>query len=345
MWPFRGLSALPALALLASLCAGALAPATAARGPFLRLSEREVDFGTVDQLQQVHHALTLSNEGDAPLRILKVETSCGCTVAVPSDSIVPPGRQVTLDVAFSTRDYEGPQEKDIVLKTNDPAEPKIVIPVRADVRALIRLSQDKVDFDRIPSGETPSEKVRVAADKADGLAVTSISGGEKFFETAMTPESTPKEEVVWLTVKIRRDAPIGIFREVVSFRTKRPKGGTTKILVTGQITSYFVVKGDGRIRLTPIPAGRTADASVTITCDGSKPYRLQGVETGLPYVTGEIRPMAANEYEVRFTVMKTAPPGMIKQQVKILTSDPKQPEIELSMQGQVRGKDDNAGAP
>jgi hypothetical protein len=135
----------------------------AAKGPILQISDREVDFGRVEQFSTLEHQVLLGNEGDAPLRILKVETSCGCTVAIPSDSVVFPGRETKLNVTFQTKDVSGKQEKRIVLRTNDPAEPTVNIMVRADVRTLVRLSEDLVSFETIQLGS--ATKRSAPADK------------------------------------------------------------------------------------------------------------------------------------------------------------------------------------
>jgi hypothetical protein len=313
-----------------------LGTAIAASGPLLRISEREVDFGKVEQYQTVKHQITLGNEGDMPLRILKVESSCGCTVAVPSDSIVPPGRAVTLNIAFSSKDSSGPQEKRIVLRTNDPAEPTVTILVRSDIHVLVRLEEELVHFDPVKIGTTAHKRVRIAADKDSGLEIAKIEGGKKIIETTMTHEDTADEAVIWLDIKIRPDAPAGIFRETLSLMTTKPKPTRTKLTVAGTIFSYFAVPGEGRLRLTPIRVGETTDVSILITCDGSKPYKLLSVDTGVPYLKGEILPRNETSFDLKITLLSTAKDGMFQQPIKIMTSDPQQPSIRLVVQGVVR---------
>lgn len=310
-------------------------PAASVNGPLLRISTREVDFGQVEQFKTVDHQVTLGNEGDLPLRIKKVESSCGCTVAVPSDSIVLPGREVTLDVSYSSKDSSGPQEKRIVLRTNDPAEPSVTIIVRADVRVLVRLSEELVRFDPVKLGGTATRRVRVSADNPPGLEIGKIEGGEKYVETKMTRESAAGESVIWLDLTIRPGAPAGIFRETLVLYTSKPKPTRTKLTVAGSIFSYFVVPGEGRLRLTPVRVGKGTETSILITCDGSKPYRLTEVDTGVPYLVGEIVPRTETSFDLKISLLPSASAGMFQQPIKVKTTDPNQPAIRFVVQGVV----------
>ncbi len=310
--------------------------ASAASGPLLSISAREVDFGQIEQFQTVDRQITLGNEGDLPLRIIKVESSCGCTVAVPSDSVVLPGRETKLDVAFSSKDSSGPQEKRVVLRTNDPAEPSVTIIVRADIRVLVRLSDDLVRFDPVKFGSTATRRVRVSSDNPPGLEIAKIEGGEKYVETKMTREDAAGESVIWLDLKVRADAPAGIFRETIVLSTSKPKPTRTKLTVAGSIVSYFIVPGEGRLRLAPVRVGQTTDTSILITCDGSKPYKLTEVDTGIPYLKGEILPRNETSFDLKITLLPAASEGMFQQPIKVKTTDPNQPVIRFVVQGVVR---------
>jgi len=223
-----------------------------------------------------------------------------------------------------------------VLKTNDPAEPNVTILVKADIRAIVRMSEDLVRFDPVQLGGTASKRVRISADKKAGLEIPEIEGGEKIIETKMTPEAAADEAVIWLDVRIRPDAPAGIFRETLTLKTSKPKPTRQKLTVVGSIVSYFVVPGEGRLRLAPVRVGESTDTSILITCDGSKPYKLLEVDTGSPFLKGEILPRTATSFDLKLTLLPIAKDGMFQQPIKVKTTDPRQPEIRFVVQGVVR---------
>lgn len=310
---------------------------SAAKGPLIRLSERKIDFGRVEQYKQLLHDLTLRNEGDEPLVILKIDSDCGCTAAIPGDSVIQPGKEVILKVSFSTKTYKGPQTKTLILHTNDPAEPKATIKVHADVRPYVRLDRDRVRFPTIAPGETPSERIRVSADKGTNLKIVDVQGSEEIFTWDVAPAESAKEEAFWLKLTIRKDAPVGVFRRTLVIKMTGPPVDRTELTVIGTIQSYFVVEKDARIMLPTAAPGSTAEGTIRITCDGSKPYALMGIESSVPFLAGEILPDGANSYVLKITVKEDAPPGRFQELLEIKTNDPLQPTIEIRVRGQVRG--------
>lgn len=63
----------------------------------------------------------IKNIGDSPLRIYQVRTSCGCTAALISDSIIAPNKTARLKVEFNPTGYIGEVTKYIYISSNDPS--------------------------------------------------------------------------------------------------------------------------------------------------------------------------------------------------------------------------------
>lgn len=309
----------------------------AAAAPILHVSKRVVDFGKIDQFQQVREKVTLRNDGTAPLRILKVDTDCGCTAGALTDSLIPPGRETPIEIAFSSKDYQGPQEKTVTIKTNDPAEPTFRITVRADVVPYVRVSDERIRFATVKKGEAASQKIRFSAEKGFGLKIESVSEGGEFLATRVEADPNPKEEAFWLHVSLKADAPAGPFRKVIDVDTGGKVKRTFHIVTTGQIQSYFMLRGEARIVVPTVPQGKTSVAEVVITCDGSKPYELLAVESSLPFLRGEIHKKDASNFAVRIQLATDAPAGPFRGGIRVKTSDPDQPTIEMMVQGMVRG--------
>jgi hypothetical protein len=81
----------------------------------------------------VGHAFKLKNIGEAPLLILRVETSCGCAVAILADSAIQPGREAPLRVTLNAANLAPGtlSEKNVTLTCNDPREPVKTLTLRA----------------------------------------------------------------------------------------------------------------------------------------------------------------------------------------------------------------------
>ena len=67
----------------------------------MSLNEMDHDFGEIEKGIPVSHTFEFINEGDAPLIISRVKTSCGCTASDYSKEPVLPGETGTLKATYN----------------------------------------------------------------------------------------------------------------------------------------------------------------------------------------------------------------------------------------------------
>ena len=113
-------------------------PRTVAAGepqPNVDLPLLRWDWGIIPAIPAVAQTFPIQNTGDQPLLITSVVTSCGCTTASLSSSVIPPGQRADLKVVFDPNFHEtvGPVTRLIWLQTNDPDLPLVEIRLDADV--------------------------------------------------------------------------------------------------------------------------------------------------------------------------------------------------------------------
>jgi hypothetical protein len=94
------------------------------------------DFGRIYERWDVSHIFPVHNTGDADLFISNLVTSCGCTVAELSSSVIPPGQRADLVVTFDADFHEtkGEVTRLVWFATNDPTQPWVELRVTAYVR-------------------------------------------------------------------------------------------------------------------------------------------------------------------------------------------------------------------
>lgn len=104
--------------------------------PNLDLPISDYDFGPIPSgPEDVSQVFYVQNTGTEPLEIRSVVSSCGCTTASLSSSVIPPGRRADLTVIFNPdfHDTEGPVTRAIWLETNDPDQPVAEVKLAANV--------------------------------------------------------------------------------------------------------------------------------------------------------------------------------------------------------------------
>jgi hypothetical protein len=107
--------------------------ASTAAAPRLAIEPESFDFGEALQQRTLSKEFVIRNFGQGELRIEGISTSCGCTAALAASSRLAPGARTTLRVNLETRDDEGPLERTVLVRSNDPARPIATLRLRVKV--------------------------------------------------------------------------------------------------------------------------------------------------------------------------------------------------------------------
>lgn len=105
--------------------------------PALLANQTFVDVGSVGPTEIVQLNFAIKNTGEAPLTISRAYTTCGCTTAEISASIIPPGSvaEVTLVFDAGFHDTRGQVvRRGLIIENNDPAHSVQEIWLQAAVR-------------------------------------------------------------------------------------------------------------------------------------------------------------------------------------------------------------------
>lgn len=122
-------------ALLLTACGGAAGATTSA--PRIVLEATTLELGEVPNGVIAEREVRVRNDGDSPLIVESVVTTCGCTTAVLDPTTVAPGGAAALRIAFDSGahgpDLRGPIMRRVILTSNDPVQPEAILELRADI--------------------------------------------------------------------------------------------------------------------------------------------------------------------------------------------------------------------
>jgi hypothetical protein len=122
-----------AVAVAVLVSGAAIAWKTTAR-PRIAVAPTALDFGRI--AGRATKIVNVQNLGRAPLGILRVSSSCGCTTAEIETMVLSPGQAARLSITFDAAAHGpelGPAEHAVYVRSDDPATPEVEITVRADV--------------------------------------------------------------------------------------------------------------------------------------------------------------------------------------------------------------------
>lgn len=104
--------------------------------PKLDLPNTYYEFGSVPKRPDVVHVFAVQNTGATDLKIWNLVTSCGCTTAELSSSVIPPGQRADLTVTFDPDFHptQGLVTRLVWFATNDPTQPWAEVRITAEVQ-------------------------------------------------------------------------------------------------------------------------------------------------------------------------------------------------------------------
>ncbi len=114
------------------------APTRAAAAPPSITFDKEVhDFGTISPETSSLCEFRFNNTGSGILRIGQIDKDCGCTTFALDRTEYGPGQIGSLRVRYISDTQLGPTTKQLVVSTNDPANPEVTLTLKATVMAKI----------------------------------------------------------------------------------------------------------------------------------------------------------------------------------------------------------------
>jgi hypothetical protein len=146
----------------------------------LPAGKRALEFGEVRHGTGKVALLRVTNTGSRPLTISGTTCACACLEVAEAETRLPiePGEARELSVKFwANSGAAGKHRKNLVLLCNDPKQPRVRVPIVADVQLALRVVEPTLVFDVAPDG-TGTTKVHVVGlpGEDSGWVVSRIRG-------------------------------------------------------------------------------------------------------------------------------------------------------------------------
>jgi hypothetical protein len=79
------------------------------------------------------------NDGNATAHFLGIHPSCGCTIAQSQQDAVIPGEKGEITAKFQIGDRVGLQVKTVMVETDDPLEPRVILTLKVVLPELLEI--------------------------------------------------------------------------------------------------------------------------------------------------------------------------------------------------------------
>lgn len=326
-------------------------------------SETGFDFGRILDSAKQTATFEFRNTGNAPLKITSVTSTCGCTepliegVTMPSHKGGPitgaeyqPGEGAKITIKFDPLGKSGDNTQTVTITTNDPARPKIEMPVKAFVQPVVSLDPVALSVGQlervgenewtvnvistdIPSKETPFQVVRASVTGQPDFGI--VIGERKRITTEFGQAWNQA-----ITLKYTGGAQARHVRGSIVIRTNDESRWLLSVPFEGDVMGDLRASTKS-IRLgNNIELGAEVTKSLVISHPEGEAFRIAGVldaGTRKPMVFAAAPATDADSpNSVEITMQFTATrPGPIRGKLLVLTDMTGEPPIEVSFFGNV----------
>ncbi|MBI1883725.1 MAG: DUF1573 domain-containing protein [Chlamydiae bacterium] len=210
--------------------------------PKIYFPEKEHSWGEVIQGTQAAYPFVFKNTGNAPLKIIKIQTSCGCTAAIAGKNELAPQESSEINVTFNSAGRQGEFSKAIQVYSNDPQSPKFELMIHGKIRTLLQIQSPTLNFGVMKLGSSAEREIKIKADAYDQpLKMTQVDKSDRLEVVMKDPVITQKDWTI-LTVLFKADTP-GNLNERVVLRFENPAVNPVTVPVIGRV--------EGPIRVIP----------------------------------------------------------------------------------------------
>ncbi|MGD2111494.1 MAG: DUF1573 domain-containing protein, partial [Phycisphaerae bacterium] len=302
--------------------------------PIIECKDNVKDFGTIWVGPVLEHAFTISNKGDAPLRITKVRPSCGCTIAGPYPREIKPGESGSFPFSVSSTKLRGKFEKGITIKSNDPASPNFRLRLRGQVKRYVELTPSAVNFGKL-YGDEPMEKVVKIKNNTEEPIQVELGTQPKTPGFSAEVVTTEPGKAYELHVRATPPYKPGTIREVLLLKSSNENQRRISVNVRANIPKRLDVSPAVLTLRPPRPTqGKTPEAAmkrmVKLQNYGAKPVKILEATVNDPAVKVKVAEQTAGKryaVEVEFPAGYSSPRSGRKLTIK--TDDPQMASIDV----------------
>lgn len=330
------------LALLSPSSRGQQQPAPPAPAAPRAIAPEPIwDAGIVARGAKVAHEFTLKNDGVEMLQLREVRPSCGCTV-VSFDAAIVPGGSGKVRVELDSEGLTGAVAKEVTVFTNDAANPAIQLTLRATIRAALDVQPGYFRFVHVAGASPETDRQVVWSSDFPELQVLGVESPSPSLAVSFRPAKAEEREQLgrgnqWVVeATLASEPPTGPLTGDVRIKTNHPRKAMLEVPIAGYVRPVVMVTPPAA-DFGSFTGGQPRKGSVLITNYGAAPLQLLGVTTDVRGLTARIDEREKGKrFDLALTLSADAPKGPIAGALRVRTSSPKQPLLEVLVKGEVK---------
>lgn len=326
-------------------------------------------FGVWDVDTEGKHDFVLSNQGNAPLKLMKGVTSCSCVLSDLKKPELAPGESTKITLGWKSKGIAGPYYQSGTIFTNDPAKTRLALAVQGRYVTSVQPDPKEITVGQISTDETTTAESRLYCYLPQPLAIERVESTDAAFGKLLESQATPlttgemadekeAKSGIKLRLTLKPGLPLGPFQQTIKVHTNQTMRPVVELVVQGTVVSDISVVGSGwdagrgQLTLNTVDSKEGLERRLLILTRGPHrkniQYRIAEVSPpSLAASIGETQPIGAGlvtQTPLTVEIKKGAAPGNYlggKDEpcgtITIETNHPKVPRLQLRVAFAVEG--------
>jgi hypothetical protein len=295
---------LPAIAQTEDKPAPAENASETTAAPKLALSSTEWDFGTKWSGEKAETTLTLTNVGNAVLKVASVKGSCGCTVPKLKKSTIEPGESVELTISYNTKKRTTNVKQTIRVTSNDPDNPVQTVSVTGKVKQMLVMKPtSSVRFRDLTHDSKKQQIIDIECNYTEPINLKLKDEPSEFFEKRLeTVEEGRHYKLIVDTKPPLRDGSMTANAKLETGVDLMPEAAVRIIGIVQPRLSL----APARVNL-PAQSKEPTERTLRLTYRGEKPPTITSVSCDFPGIKVEAVPSSSDQRQAP----RRLPPGIV----------------------------------
>ncbi|HIE14003.1 TPA: DUF1573 domain-containing protein, partial [Candidatus Bathyarchaeota archaeon] len=297
------------------------------KAPHIRFDNARHNFGMLRPGQKVSHTFLFRNDGESPLIVSSVKSSCGCIAVLTSKREINPGDVGKIEVTYTSPGGGGRKTtKQIEVCSNDPYYPVTVLTITSITKQVPKSIPASLLFRY--GGREAKLKKQIAITIPPGskkLQVTRIETSSPQIQAKVISDGKTDSQVK-ISVSVKPDGKLH-FTEKLTIHTDHPDVSKIEVPILCEKLESVMVSPSSLL-FGMIPTDEALSRHVLISAKGVSKFRIVNVSVKSPYLSTKLITLKeGQEYELKVTVEKNAPKGPLRDKILLKTDISNQPEI------------------
>lgn len=257
--------------------------------PKLELPETEFNAGDVVRGNHIEHEFILHNKGEGVLKVLRVQPTCGCTVA-KYDNEIAPGKSGKIFATVKTEGYSGNISKTINVQTNDKDNAVFTLVIKANVKTLLSVKpSERLSLGLVYTGAPIEKDFDITSEDSQPFEITQITASDDkiSYNITLAPD---KKSAKFKTI-IPADYPTGPIQGNFILKTTHPKVPSLNINLFGTMREPLTIypqkvnfNGLGKDFVVSNPESPELNKIITIRFETEASLEIQKVKSSVPFI-------------------------------------------------------------